>query len=187
MSNIFNPKTAFMTLLIKLIIKHPKLMESKIFLKAMLIFPEQISKSYDPKVKNSDTDYKAALTYGLGLIGDEPQKILDICTGTGVAAFMALKHFPDSSVIGMDQSTNMIEIANSKVDSLDADRIKFDFGNAAKLGYKDEEFDPIITSNAPVYLAGVARIFKAWRQYYRHLYFWMGCFPKLKERDQFYA
>lgn len=160
MSNVFNLKTAFMTPLIKLIIKHPKLMESKIFLKAMLIFPEKISKSYDSKVKNSDIDYQAALSYGLNLIGNKPQKILDLCTGTGFAAFMALKHFPDASVIGVDQSTTMIEIANSKVDSLDADRIKFDFGNAAKLGYKDEEFDLIITSNAPVYLEEAARVLR---------------------------
>ena len=135
-------------------------MESKIFLKAMLIFPEKISKSYDSKVKNSDIDYQAALSYGLRLIKNKPQKILDLCTGTGFAAFMALKHFPDALVIGVDQSTTMIEIADSKVDSLDAGRINFDFGNAAKLGYKDEEFDLIITSNAPVYLAEAARVLR---------------------------
>jgi len=53
----------------------------------------------------------------------------------------------------VDQSITMIEIANNKVGLLDADRIKFDFGNATKLGYKDESFDLVITSNAPIYLA----------------------------------
>lgn len=43
---------------IKLIVKRPKSMESKIFLKAMLIFPEKISKSYDSKVMNSVIAYR---------------------------------------------------------------------------------------------------------------------------------
>lgn len=160
MSNVFNLKTAFMTPLIKLIMKHPKWMKSKLFLKAMLLFPEKISKSYDSKVKNSDIDYQAALAYGLSLIESKPQRILDLCTGTGFAAFMALKYFTDALITGVDQSATMIEIANRKVDSLDVDRIKFDFGNAVKLGYKDEAFDLIITSNAPVYLEEAARVLK---------------------------
>ncbi len=160
MGNVLNLKTAFMTPLIKLIIKHPKLMESKIFLRAMLIFPEKISKTYDARVKDSDIDYQAALSYGLSLIGNKPLKILDLCTGTGFAALMALKHFPDAFVTGVDQSRTMIEMANSKVDPLDADRIKFDFGNAAKLDYEDEAFDLVTTSNAPVYLAEAARVLR---------------------------
>lgn len=160
MSRVFNLKTVFMTPLIKLIIKHPKLMESKIFLKAMLIFPEKISKSYDSKVMNSDVDYQVALEHGLSLIGSKPMKILDLCTGTGFAAIMALKHFPDAFIIGVDQSTTMIEMARDKVDSLGTDRIKFDFGNAAKLGYEDEAFDLVIVSNAPVYLAEAARVLR---------------------------
>ena len=160
MSRVFSLKTAFMTPLIKLILKHPQLMESKIFLKAMLIFPEKISKSYDSKVVNSDVNYQTAIEHGLSLVGNKPQKILDLCTGTGFAAIMALKHFPDAYVIGVDQSTTMIEIARSKVDSVDAGRMKFDFGNAAKLGYEDETFDLVITSNAPVYLAEVSRVLR---------------------------
>ena len=130
------------------------------FLKVMQIFPEKISKSYDSKVINSDVDYQAALERGLSLIRSKPMKILDLCTGTGFAAFMALKHFPDAFIIGVDQSTTMIEMAHSKVDSLDAGRMKFDFGNAANLGYEDETFDLVITSNAPVYLAEAARVMK---------------------------
>lgn len=160
MSNIFNLKTVFMTPLIKLMIKHPKLMESKLFLKVMLIFPEKISKSYDSKVMNSEIDYQAALSYGLTLISNKPKMILDLCTGTGFAAFMALKYFPDAFVTGVDQSITMIEIANNKVGLLDADRIKFDFGNATKLGYKDESVDLVITSNAPVYLDEAARVLR---------------------------
>jgi len=101
----------------------------------MRIFPAIISRSYESKVKNRYVDYQAALSYGLSFIKDSPQKALDSCTGTGFAAFMALKNFPDALVTGVDQSTTMIEIAHDKVDSLDVDRIKFEIGNAARLGY----------------------------------------------------
>lgn len=43
---------------------------------------------------------------------------------------------------------------------MDANRIKFDFGNAAKLCYKDESFDLVITANPPVYLAKATRILR---------------------------
>ncbi len=158
MSNVFNLKKYFMTPLIKLIIKHPKLMESKIFLKAMLIFPEKISKSYDLKLKHSDIDYQAALSYAFGLIKRKPQKILDLCTGTGFAAFMALKYFQDSIITGADQSSKMLEMAKGKIEASDSKRINFDFGNAAKLSYEDEAFDLIITSNAPIYLKEAVRV-----------------------------
>jgi len=160
MSNVFNLKTSFMTPLIKLIIKHPKLMESKIFLKAMLIFPEKISKSYDSKVKDSDIDYQAALSYGLRLIEKKPQRILDLCTGTGFAAFMALKQFPDALVTGVDQSSTMLEVAKGKIEASDTERINFEFGNAAKLSYEDEAFDLVITSNAPIYLKEAVRVLR---------------------------
>lgn len=41
---------------------------------------------------------------------------------------------------------------------MDSNRIKFDFGNAPKLDYKDESFDLVITSNPSVYLAKATRV-----------------------------
>ena len=119
MSTIINLKTALMKPLIRSIIKHPKLMESKLFLKAMQVFPEKISMSYDEKVKGSALDYEAALSGGLGLIKKEPLRILDLCTGTGIGAFMALKRFPEAIVTGVDQSQGMIAAAEGKVPDSD--------------------------------------------------------------------
>ena len=160
MSSVFDIKTFLMTPLIKLIIKHPKLMESKAFLKAMIVFPEKISRSYDFKVMNNDIDYQATLSAGLNMIESNPQMILDLCTGTGFAAFMALERFPNASVTGIDQSASMIKLASGKVEPLAVSRIKFELGNAAKLIYRDESYDLVTTSNAPVYLSEAARILK---------------------------
>ena len=99
MNNVFDFKTVLMTPLIKWAIRHPELMESKIFLKAMIVFPEKISHSYDLKVKESGIDYLLALKDGLTHISNTPQSILDICTGTGLAAFMVADRFPLASIV----------------------------------------------------------------------------------------
>jgi len=161
MSSLFNLKTVLMTPLIKWAIKHPMMMKSRVFLMAMRVFPEKISHSYDSKIKESDIDYRRALSDGLVQISKNPQSILDICTGTGLAAFMAAERFPIASVTGVDQSSSMVHIAKGKITDVDKDRIRFEVGNAIKLTYDDEEFDLIITSNAPVYLSEAARVLKS--------------------------
>lgn len=161
MSDLFQLKTALMTPLIRGIIRHPEWMESRLFLKAMQVFPEKISKSYDSKVQSSQIDYQAALSYGLSMIESCPAKILDLCTGTGFAALMAAEHFPDAMIIGVDQSAAMIEQAREKNQSADAARIQFELGNAARLNVKDETFDLILSSNAPVYLDEAARVLRS--------------------------
>jgi|LGOV01.1.fsa_nt_gb ubiquinone/menaquinone biosynthesis C-methylase UbiE len=160
MSNIFNFKTVMMTPLIKWAIRHPGLMESKIFLRAMIVFPEKISYSYDSKAKESDIDYLLAFKDGLTQISNTPQSILDLCTGTGLAAFMVADRFPLASIVGLDQSHSMVDIAQGKIPDADKKRIRFEIGNAADLSYGDAEFDLIVTSNAPVYLSEAARVLK---------------------------
>lgn len=161
MSSLFDLKTVLMTPLIKWVIRHPMMMESRVFLMAMRVFPEKISHSYDSKVKESSIDYLLALSDGLAQISKNPQSILDLCTGTGLAAFMAAERFPIASVVGVDQSGSMVHIAKGKVADVDKGRIRFEVGNAIKLTYNDEEFDLIITSNAPVYLSEAARVLKS--------------------------
>lgn len=158
--NIFDLKKLIVTPLLKLMIKHPKLMESKIFLKAMLVFPDKLSGSYDSMITNSGIDFQTALKTGLNMVKNHPEKILDICTGTGFATFIASEHFPHASITGLDQSRKMIDIANGKVKPMDTIRIKFELGNAARLPYKDESYDLVITSNAPIYLSEANRVLK---------------------------
>jgi ubiquinone/menaquinone biosynthesis C-methylase UbiE len=161
MFDIFKLETTLMTPLIKFILKHPGVMESKLFLKVMVVFPERISKTYDAMIEKSGIDYQAALTEGLLRISNNPKKILDLCTGTGFAAFMAAKHFPGATVDAIDQSNGMIEIAQKKAYESGVNNIQFKLGNALKLDYADKTFDLIVTSNAPVYLAEAARVLKA--------------------------
>ncbi len=158
--NVFDIKTVIMTPLIKLIIKHPKIMKAKIFMKVMVYFPEKISESYDEKIQKSEIDYMASILDGLEYVDNKPQKIIDLCTGTGIAAISAAKYFPKAFVEGIDQSYEMVKISKEKAKRQRIKNLNFKKGNAANLLYKDNEFDLVITSNAPIYLSEISRVLK---------------------------
>ena len=160
MLNIFKFKTLFLTPLIKFAIKHPGIMELKLFLKAMIVFPAKISKTYDAKIARSGKDYHVALEQGLTRIFNEPQRILDLCTGTGFAAFKAAKVFPLATIDAVDHIAEMIDIARGKEKESDINNINFRIDSAVKLNYSDDEFDFILTSNAPIYLSEAARVLR---------------------------
>ena len=144
--------TLLLTPLIKIVIRYPGLMESKIFLKAMAVFPAKVSDAYDRKITESGIDYKAALQEGLARVPGKPHHILDLCTGIGFAAFEAAKVFPSAQIDALDQASEIIEIAKNKAKEIKPDTINFRKGDAVNLDYADNRFDLIITSNAPIYL-----------------------------------
>mgnify|MGYP001061995853 CR=1 FL=1 len=154
-------KNILLVPLLKFIIKHPGIMESKLFLKAMEVFPAKVSKTYDQKVTESGIKYQAALKEGLAHIPVNPQSILDLCTGTGFAALKAAELFPSAQIDAVDQAPEMIEIARVKAqETIKSNTIQFKKGNATNLDYSNEQFDLIITSNAPIYLNEAVRVLK---------------------------
>lgn len=160
MVSILKIKNFILSPLIKWVIKHPGIMESKWFLKAMIIFPSKISKTYDKKIDGSGQDYHKPLDQGLTRIFNKPQKILDLCTGTGFASLKVAKIFPLSSIDAIDQITEMLDIARKKARESGIQNIDFKIANAAKMNYADNEFDFIITSNAPIYLSEAVRVLR---------------------------
>jgi ubiquinone/menaquinone biosynthesis C-methylase UbiE len=153
-------KTLLLTPLIKIMIRYPGLMESKLFLKAMAVFPAKVSDAYDRKITESGIDYKAALQEGLARVPGIPHHILDLCTGTGLAAFNAAKVFPSAQIDALDQASEMIEIANNKAKEIKPNIINFRKADATNLEYNDNRFDLIISSNAPIYLNEAVRVLK---------------------------
>lgn len=57
MRNLFKIENIFMKPLVRLVLKKPKVMESKWFLKIMAIFPGKISHNYDRKIMKMGHDY----------------------------------------------------------------------------------------------------------------------------------
>lgn len=160
MSNLFKCKTLLLAPLIKVAIKHPDFMKSKLFLKAMFVFPAKISKTYDRKISESRENYHAALDQGLTRIFNEPLDILDLCTGTGFAAFKAAEVFPAAMIDAVDHVEEMIKISRMKKEESNIRNIRFKIDNAVNLNYGDSEFDLVLTSNAPVYISEVVRVLR---------------------------
>ncbi len=153
-------KTFLMTPLIKLVVKHPDIMKSGWFLKAMSIFPARVSKTYDQKIAASSYEYEAALVVGLKQIPIKPRQIIDLATGTGFAAFKMAVAFPDAAIEAVDQAENMIKLAREKAEQKDVEDIRFMTGNALALECPDDQYDLLVTSNAPVYLQEAGRVLK---------------------------
>jgi len=69
------------------------------------------------------------------------KKILDCATGTGDLAFDFRRMIKDSDVIGSDFCEPMLAVARRKTKPRDFAHIQFDFADATKLPYPDNEFD----------------------------------------------
>lgn len=72
------------------------------------------------------------------------QRVLDLATGTGDLAIQIARRHPDVSVVGLDPSQGMLEVARSKCarKRLD-DRIELVTGDAQELPYENDSFDAV--------------------------------------------
>ncbi len=174
-------KTFFLDLFIKTMVTHPGFMESKLFLMVMKIFPEMISSHYDASVVKEGGHYQEVIRAGMMSIQSQPQRILDLCAGTGVTSFIANQVFPETKIVSIDQSVGMIKIARSKADKMGLSLIEFKLGNAMQLTEPDNSFDLVITSNAPVYLSEVARVLMPCGKFMMAFFFGGVSFVKLEK------
>lgn len=68
-------------------------------------------------------------------------KILDLCTGTGDLAGLLKNKYPESEVIGVDFSQNMLKIAKEKYHN-----VNFIEADCTQLPFQDESFDLCVIS-----------------------------------------
>ena len=98
--------------------------------------------------------------------------ILDLGTGPGYLPLEIVKRSPTISVVGVDLSRKLIEIARSNAAKAGlADRLTFQAGNAGRLEFADSSFDMVISTGMlhslkePVaVLQEIHRVLKAGRE-----------------------
>jgi SAM-dependent methyltransferase len=87
------------------------------------------------------------------LDGLEPRRILDVGTGTGVAARGLADWFPDAEVTGIDLSPAMIAEAKRP-----GGRPRFQVADASRLPFADGSFDLVVLMNAVPFFDEIARV-----------------------------
>jgi demethylmenaquinone methyltransferase/2-methoxy-6-polyprenyl-1,4-benzoquinol methylase len=78
---------------------------------------------------------------------DNPKNILDIATGTADMSIMAAKILSPESIIGMDISSEMLRVGQTKIEKKALDSIiTLEIGDSENLKYRDGQFDTIMAA-----------------------------------------
>jgi demethylmenaquinone methyltransferase/2-methoxy-6-polyprenyl-1,4-benzoquinol methylase len=78
---------------------------------------------------------------------DAPKSILDVATGTGDMAIMAMKMLRPEKIVGIDISEKMLEIGRKKVEKEGfGTRIELRTGDGETINFPDNSFDGVIVA-----------------------------------------
>jgi SAM-dependent methyltransferase len=88
-----------------------------------------------------------ALEHALAALSHPPLRVLDLGTGTGLAAFLAARRFPEAEVMGVDVAGAMLVEARERTPPELAERVRFESGDAARLRFEEGAFDLVILAN----------------------------------------
>jgi SAM-dependent methyltransferase len=100
----------------------------------------------------------AALERALETLTAAPKRVLDLGTGTGLAAFVVAQRFPEAEVVGVDLAPGMVEQARQRTPPELAERVRFEQGDAAKLPFEDGAFDLVQLANMIPFFEELARV-----------------------------
>jgi SAM-dependent methyltransferase len=87
-----------------------------------------------------------------------PRKVLDLGTGTGKAARVVAKRFPDTEVVGVDLAPEMVEEARRLLPSELAGRVSFQVADGASLPFAAGEFDLVVLQNMIPFFEELGRV-----------------------------
>ena len=107
-----------------------------------------------------DAEYLAPLAAALLHVSPEPERALDIGTGTGAGALLVAREFPQARVRGLDLSEEMIHRASARVGLDPEGRIAFRVGDASTLPWDEDSFDLVTLLNMPPFFAEIARVLR---------------------------
>ena len=89
----------------------------------------------------------AALEVALDAVPAAPKRVLDLGTGTGLAAFIAARRFPTAEVTGVDLADAMVEQARRNTPPELAERLRFQQADAVELPFESGSFDLVQLAN----------------------------------------
>jgi ubiquinone/menaquinone biosynthesis C-methylase UbiE len=123
-------------------------------------FFDRAASGWDARTGAGSVEHLAPLAAALLHVKPAPERALDVGTGTGEAALLIAREFPQASVRGVDISEEMIRAAVAKVGLDPEGRIAFRVADAARLPYDDESFDLVSHLNMPPFIPEIARVLR---------------------------
>jgi ubiquinone/menaquinone biosynthesis C-methylase UbiE len=103
-------------------------------------------------------EHLASFELALDGVGGSPSRVLDLGTGTGAAAFVVARRFPEAQVTGADLSNEMLAEARRKTPDELAGRVRFEQADAERLPYPDGSFELVSLANMIPFFAELARV-----------------------------
>jgi ubiquinone/menaquinone biosynthesis C-methylase UbiE len=100
----------------------------------------------------------AALERALEAVPAAPKRVLDLGTGTGLAAFVAARRFPEAEVVGVDLASGMVDQARQLTPPELSARVSFEQADAARLPFEDGAFDLVQLANMIPFFDELARV-----------------------------
>jgi ubiquinone/menaquinone biosynthesis C-methylase UbiE len=84
----------------------------------------------------------------LDAFGDTPQRILDVCVGTAASSLLVAGHKPQSQILGIDISGQMLAVARRKIAQRNLNNVEVQNMSATELQLQDNSFDGVMISFA---------------------------------------
>jgi SAM-dependent methyltransferase len=101
------------------------------------------------------------LERALDALTEPPRRVLDLGTGTGSAAVVAARRFPQAQVVGVDLAEGMLSQARASTPPELAERLRYEAADAARLPFEDGSFDLVVLANMIPFFDELARVVAA--------------------------
>jgi ubiquinone/menaquinone biosynthesis C-methylase UbiE len=122
-------------------------------------FFDRIAPQWDERTEVDSPERLAPLAAALDYVAEPPARAVDLGTGTGAAALMLARRYPQARVVGVDISEPMIAAARAKLQGTElGGRVEFDVEDIAALPYGDEAFDLVAQVSTPVFFDEIVRV-----------------------------
>jgi ubiquinone/menaquinone biosynthesis C-methylase UbiE len=100
----------------------------------------------------------ASLEAALDSLDVRPRRVLDLGTGTGRAAFLLARRYPEAEVVGVDLAGDMLAEARRLTPDELRDRVRLEQADAERLPYDDGSFEVVSLANMIPFFDELARV-----------------------------